>query len=74
MTKKYLPSCGSAVVLFMNRFCDVCARDAGYRAGTGDSCPIAAATLAYKVDDPRYPVEWQYGAGGKPTCTAFEKE
>ena len=74
MTKKYRPSNGTEGVMFMSRFCYLCAKDAAFRDGTGDSCPIAAATFSYGVNDEKYPSEWQYGADGQPTCTAFESE
>jgi hypothetical protein len=58
----------------MEAFCDRCARDAAYRSGDGDSCPIAAATMAFDAEDPNYPSEWQYGPDGQPRCTAFTLE
>lgn len=72
MTEKYRPSNGSEGIAFMEQFCGRCERDAAYRAGTGDSCPIAAITMALRVDHPDYPAEWQYGPDEQPTCTEFE--
>lgn len=66
----YRPSNGSEGIYFMSRFCDRCQRDAAYRDGTGDSCPIAAATMAFKITDPDYPTEWVQDDSG-PRCTAF---
>lgn len=40
-------------------------------ADDGDLCQILADTMAYNVDDPEYPSEWQYGKDGHPVCTAF---
>jgi hypothetical protein len=36
--------------------------------------PCTIADLAYwcEIDDPKYPVEWQYSSEGQPMCTAFE--
>jgi hypothetical protein len=69
--ERYRPSCGSEGMDFMERFCSRCWRDAAFQAGEGDSCPIAAATMAFDVDDPEYPSEWiEDDAGAR--CTAFE--
>ena len=70
--EKYRPSNGTEGSLFQEAFCDHCKREAGYRAGAGDGCPILAATMAFDVDDDNYPAEWQYGEDGQPKCTAFE--
>lgn len=71
MTKKYRPSNGSEGADFMSEFCDRCQRDAAFQDGTGDSCQIAAATMAYNIADPEYPKEWIEDERG-PRCTAFE--
>ena len=34
-------------------------------------CEIIGRTFAYRVDEPEYPSEWQYGEDGQPKCTAF---
>ena len=70
---RYRPSNGTEGMGFMAHFCDRCKHDAAFRDGTGDSCPIAAASLAFDQDHPKYPTEWQYDASGRPTCTAFEQ-
>jgi hypothetical protein len=57
----------------MSYFCDRCERDRAYREGAGDSCPIAAATMAFGKDEPDYPREWIEDDLG-PRCTAFEQE
>ena len=72
MSKKYRPSNGYEGADFMAHFCDRCKRDEAFQAGTGDSCPIVAATMAYSVNDPEYPSEWVYDAEGYALCTAFE--
>lgn len=69
----YRPSNGSEGMDFMAHFCDRCTKDAAFRAGTGDSCPIAAATLAFQIGDPEYPKEWVQ-TDGVACCTAFVRE
>lgn len=71
--KPYRPGSGTEGADFMARWCDRCKRDEAFRHGTGDSCPIAANTLAFDIDDPGYPKEWRYGADGRPVCLAFEE-
>ena len=73
MRERYRPANGSEGMAFMDQFCDRCKRDAAFQAGTGDSCPIVAATMVYQVTDPEYPAEWTCDAEG-PVCTAFEPE
>lgn len=70
--EKYRPSNGSEGMMFMERWCGKCQRDAAYRAGTGDGCPIVANALVFGVDDDGYPAEWCYGDDGQPLCAAFE--
>ena len=71
MADPYRPSTGTEGVAFMDRWCDRCTHDVAFQAGTGDSCPIVARTMALQVDDPRYLAEWIEDAAG-PRCTAFE--
>lgn len=68
----FRPSCGSAGADFMNVWCARCQRDVAFHEGTGDSCRIAADTMAYAKDDPNYPVEWRQDGPSGPRCTAFE--
>jgi len=70
--EKYRPSNGSEGMMFMERWCAKCQRDAAYRAGTGDSCPIVCNSLIHSIDEEGYPAEWQYGDDGQPRCSAFE--
>ena len=72
--QKYQPSNGTEGDAFMSHFCDRCKKDAEYRETGENSCVIVAKAFAYDKDDPGYPVEWQYGDDGQPTCTAFEVE
>lgn len=62
--KKYQPSNGTEGDYFISMYCMRCTED-------GDNCEILGKTFAFKVEDPEYPPEWQYGADGHPTCTAF---
>lgn len=64
MPRKYRPSNGTEGAAFMEAFCFQCERD------KDEDCPIVAATMAFDVDNERYPEEWQQTAAG-PTCTAF---
>lgn len=74
-TIPYRPSNGFEGMTFMDAFCDRCKRDAAFRAGTGSSCLIAAATFVYGADEPQYPIEWVSDPDGdNPRCTAFEPE
>ena len=68
----YRPACGSEGADFMSRWCSLCERDRDYRENDGDSCPIAAATMVYRVSDPDYPQEWREDGPSGPRCTAFE--
>ena len=64
----YRPSNGTEGECFINDFCGMCERDKD--AEEGEGCPILAATMAYDVDDPKYPREWICTSNG-PKCTAF---
>ncbi|KKC25794.1 hypothetical protein WP12_12110 [Sphingomonas sp. SRS2] len=72
MSALYRPSNGSEGRDFMNRWCGVCERDRAFREGEGDSCEIAAMTMAVSVDDPAYPREWRQDGPNGPRCTAYE--
>jgi hypothetical protein len=70
MNNLYRPSNGTEGEGFMSRHCYQCKHDDG---GIGERvCEIIGNTMAYDVTDAEYPVEWCYGADGKPTCTKFE--
>ena len=71
MSKPYRPSNGDEGMWFMDKFCDRCRRDDAFQRGKGDSCPIAAASLAFLIGEPGYPSEWIENDSG-PRCTAFE--
>lgn len=67
----YRPSNGTEGEWFMANWCHRCERDRAFREGDGDSCQIAANTMAYDRDHPDYPEEWRYNDAGRPVCTAF---
>jgi hypothetical protein len=76
--EKYQPSNGTEGAIFIDSWCVDCARDKAMREGAdfddcddNELCEILAASFLYKVDDPRYPSEWQYDKQGQPCCTAF---
>ena len=71
MSWPYRPSNGDEGMWFMDKFCDRCRRDDAFQRGVGDSCPIAAASLAFDIEEPGYPSEWIEDEDG-PRCTAFE--
>jgi hypothetical protein len=77
MSKPYRPSNGSEGVYFMASFCDKCENDIDEE----NPCPIIGASMAYGVDDPRYPKEWiqdEVGLGEfpikNPKCTNFKPD
>lgn len=57
---------------FQDAFCDRCTKDAAFRAGTGDSCRIAAQGFGVAIGLAP-PPEW-VEADGEPSCTAFDAE
>jgi hypothetical protein len=76
--KKYQPSNGTEGEIFISSWCGECARDKSAREGVditecddNEVCRIIGNTFAYRVDDPEYPIEWQYDKDGQPCCTAF---
>ena len=76
--KPYRPANGTEGEYFMERFCYRCKRDQKFQETQDgeDGCPIILASMAYDVDDPKYPEEWvtteEYPLGGAGKCTAFE--
>jgi len=67
--KQWRPRSTDEAAAFQEGFCDRCIRDEPYRAGTGDSCPIAAQGFGVALGlEP--PHEWVDGDAG-PICTAF---
>lgn len=72
--QKYRPSNGDEGERFASNYCDLCEKDRVWREQEKDPCQISSYAYAVDIDDPEYPAEWQYGADGQPTCTAFEPE
>ncbi len=72
--RKYRPSNGTEGDAFAARWCERCKRDEAFQADPENNghlgCPIAANSFAFNINDPEYPIEWQYDDG--PKCTAFE--
>ena len=64
--KKYRPSNGTEGQVFYDYWCARCQKD------INEDCPIFAASMAYDIDDERYPKEWVEVEDG-PKCTAFER-
>lgn len=76
--EKYQPSNGTEGDCFFAAWCCKCARDKAMREGCdldecddNERCDIVTRTMCFKVEDPEYPTEWQYGKDGQPCCTAF---
>lgn len=75
----YRPGSGTEGIGFYERWCFKCKRDAHMNSGKDwdqcephEICSIIGDTLAYEVDDPKYPKEWIYAQDGRPMCLAFE--
>jgi hypothetical protein len=68
--RPYRPSNGTEGDIFMAEWCEKCAW-ADYE---GDGCMIQLRALAYRIDEPEYPAEWNYTNGGIPQCAAFTTE
>lgn len=64
--ESYRPSNGTEGELFMDLWCAQCPRDS-----ESSPCPILLASMAFEVDDPKYPKEWVHDAAGQPSCTGF---
>lgn len=70
MSKQWRPWSSEEAADFDDRFCSQCIRDAAFRAGTGDSCEIAADGFGVALGlEP--PPQWIEDEDG-PGCTAFE--
>lgn len=74
----YRPSNGTEGELFFAAWCCNCQRDKAMREGVdfdecddNEKCSIIGDTMAYDVDDPKYPKEWIIDARGHGCCTAF---
>ena len=67
--EKYRPSNGAEGDSFMANYCEKCAKD---DIDNRVMCLIIARTMAYDVDDPKYPSEWVRD-GDEVKCTAFQE-
>ena len=79
--KIYRPSNGTEGESFIISWCGSCARDKAMREGVNfdecddnEVCRIIGDTMAYDIDDPKYPKEWCYDNEGYPQCTAYIEE
>lgn len=74
----YRPSNGTEGDLFREDWCDRCKRDQAFQQSGGQEpgCPIVADSMAFSVDDAKYPKEWRRRADATEwpgaECTAFE--
>jgi hypothetical protein len=67
--KPYRPANGTEGANFMESWCDRCSKD---NYPYEPICPIIIDTMAYDIDDPNYPKEWQLDKNGVPYCTAAD--
>jgi hypothetical protein len=80
-TRPYRPSNGTEGMLFDDRWCSRCQRDAAWRENeSGVPCVILSRTLIHSLGDAEYPIEWvqddiPYSCDNLPLstarCTAF---
>ena len=63
--EKYRPSNGAEGDGFIGQWCEKCEHDS-----MEDPCDILTRTLAHRIDEPEYPVEWIRDKEGT-SCTAF---
>lgn len=66
--EKYRPSNGTEGLMFQEEYCERCVHD---NIENRKFCDIIAKTMAYEVDNPRYPAEWII-ENGEPRCTKFQ--
>lgn len=76
--EKYRPGNGTEGAVFFANWCCTCARDKAMRDGwevedcdDSERCDIIAKTMAYRIHEPQYPPQWQFGKDGQPCCTAY---
>jgi hypothetical protein len=67
--KKYRPANGEEGEHFMRAYCYCCTK--GDTPDAPGECDMVERSFWLDIDDPDYPVEWQYGVDGQPKCTAF---
>ena len=76
MNQPYRPSNGSEGEAFMSVWCAKCERDRAHREDqNADGCEIIALTMAFGIDDPKYPDAWIISPDhGRPICSAFTRD
>lgn len=67
--KPFRPSNSEEGFLFQSYFCDRCIHD---NYPDEPLCEIIGDSMAYKVEDEKYPKEWIHDGNGSPLCTKFE--
>lgn len=65
--EKWRPSNGTEGMIFQELYCMNCQKD----QDENNQCEIIVRTMCFNINDKEYPVEWQIGTDGQPTCTAF---
>lgn len=70
MVDKFQPCNGTHGDCFRSAWCDQCVKHPHDMDAKGQ-CFILLSTMAWNIDDPEYPEEWQY-KDGEPVCTAFK--
>jgi len=72
--RKYRPASGIEGEGFVENHCYRCVHEKWlHTQREGDKkCEILSNTMIYRIDEPEYPVEWQYNEQGIPICTKFE--
>jgi hypothetical protein len=75
IVRPYRPSNGEEGRYFTETHCERCIKDAAVNRAGEDAdweggCQILARTLAFNVNDPKYPTEWIETDDG-PMCTAY---
>lgn len=79
-TKPYRPSNGTEGMIFADRFCNRCKREAKFRRTRdgADGCWIATRAHSFDIGHPEYPKEWVISLGDATDmtarCTAFRHE
>jgi hypothetical protein len=65
MSRPFRPANGTEGQIFLENWCERCSKD---NFPEEPVCPIIIKTMAYEIDDPEYPKEWQLTEDGVPFC------
>jgi hypothetical protein len=75
----YRPSNGTEGISFFESWCARCKHDKAWNGekpwdecGADDLCKLIGDSMAYDLDDPKYPREWVIAQNGHPMCLKFE--